>query len=84
MLKMSQNMGQIQFSQYVESRGQGEVLRPRDCALLWDSMGCLRVTGPEEEQGGSRANVHSSALSVQAIRAYESLEGCLVTNDSKA
>lgn len=40
-VKMSQNMGQIHFPQYVESRGQGEVLRPRDCALLWDSMGCL-------------------------------------------
>lgn len=62
MLKMSQNMGQIQFSQYVESRGQGEVLRPRDCALLWDSMGRLRVTGPEEEQGGGSANVYSSEL----------------------
>lgn len=50
MLKMSQNMGQIQFPQYVESRGQGKVLRSRDCALLWDSMGCLRVTGSEGSQ----------------------------------
>lgn len=62
MLKMSQNMGQIQFPQYVESRGQGEVLRPRECALLWDSMGCLRVTGSEGEPGCCSGNVHSSKL----------------------
>lgn len=61
MLKMSQSMGQIQFSRYVESRGQGEVLRSRDCALLWDSMGCPPVTGPEGEQGCS-GNVHLSML----------------------
>lgn len=30
MLKISGNTGQIQFFQRVESRGQGEVLRPRD------------------------------------------------------
>lgn len=60
------------------------MLRPRDEALLWDSMGCHQVTGPG---GGRYVAVQKfilKALSVQAMGTYESFKGPSGANGNQA